>query len=54
MKRIILFLFLAAQAVAMNAQKTAIDKVADAACDCINNSELDQNMSQQDAEIFLG
>jgi hypothetical protein len=54
MKRIILFLFFAAHAVAMNAQKTAIDKVADAACECINNSELDQNMTQQDAEIFLG
>lgn len=54
MRRIILFLFLAMQAVAMNAQKTAIDKVADAACDCINKSELDQNMTQQDAEIFLG
>lgn len=54
MRRIILFLFLAMQAVAMNAQKTSIDKVADAACDCINKSELDQNMTQQDAEIFLG
>lgn len=38
----------------MNAQKSAIDKVANAACDCINNSELDESMTQQDAELFLG
>jgi hypothetical protein len=38
----------------MNAQKSAIDKVANAACECINNSELDENMTQQDAELFLG
>ena len=54
MKRIILTLFIAAHALAMNAQKSAIDKVANAACDCINNSVLDQNMTQQDAELFLG
>ena len=38
----------------MTAQKSAIDKVANAACDCINNSELDESMTQQDAELFLG
>ena len=54
MKKVILTLFIAAHAFAMNAQKTAIDKVANAACDCINNSELDQTMTQQDAELFLG
>ena len=53
MKKIILTLFIAAHAFAMNAQKSAIDKVANAACDCINNSELDENMNQQDAEMFL-
>ncbi len=54
MKRIILTLFIAAQAFAMNAQRSAIDKVANAACECINNSELDESMTQQDAELFLG
>ena len=54
MKKIILTLFIAAHAFAMNAQKSAIDKVANAACECINNSELDQTMTQQDAELFLG
>ena len=54
MKKIILTFFIAAHAFAMNAQKSAIDKVANAACDCINNSELDESMTQQDAELFLG
>ena len=54
MKKIILTLFIAAHAFAMNAQKSAIDKVANAACECINNSELDESMTQQDAELFLG
>jgi hypothetical protein len=54
MKKILITLFVAAQALAMNAQKSALDKVANAACDCINNSELDENMTQQDAELFLG
>ena len=54
MKKVILTLFIAAHAFAMNAQKSAIDKVANAACDCINNSELDESMTQQDAELFLG
>ena len=49
-----LTLFIAAHAFAMNAQKSAIDKVAKAACECIENTELDQNMTQQDAELFLG
>jgi len=54
MKKIILTLFIAAHAFAMNAQRSAIDKVANAACECINNSELDESMTQQDAELFLG
>ncbi len=54
MKKIILTLFIAAHAFAMNAQKSAIDKVANAACECINNNELDPLMTQQDAELFLG
>ena len=54
MKKVILTLFIAAHAFAMNAQKSAIDKVANAACGCINNSELDESMTQQDAELFLG
>ena len=54
MKKVILTLFVAAHAFAMNAQKSAIDKVANAACECINNSELDESMTQQDAELFLG
>ena len=54
MKKVILTLFIAAHAFAMNAQKSAIDKVANAACDCINNSDLDESMTQQDAELFLG
>jgi hypothetical protein len=54
MKKIMLTLFIAAHAFAMNAQKSAIDKVAKAACECIENTELDQNMTQQDAELFLG
>jgi hypothetical protein len=54
MKRIILTLFIAAHAFAMNAQKSAIDKVANAACECINNTELDPSMTQQDAELLLG
>ncbi|MDP4630950.1 MAG: hypothetical protein NWP82_06010 [Flavobacteriales bacterium] len=54
MKKVILTLFIAAHAFAMNAQKSAIDIVADAACDCINNSELHEIMSRQDAELFLG
>jgi hypothetical protein len=53
MRKIIITLFVAAHAFAMNAQKSAIDKVANAACECINNTELDQNMNQQDAEMFL-
>ena len=54
MKKILITLFVTAQVFAMSAQKSALDKVANAACDCINNSELDENMTQQDAELFLG
>ena len=54
MKKILITLFVTAQVFAMSAQKSVLDKVANAACDCINNSELDENMTQQDAELFLG
>jgi hypothetical protein len=54
MKKILITLFVAAQAFAITAQKSTIDKVANAACDCINNAELDESMTQQDAEVFLG
>ena len=54
MKKVLITLFIAVQVFAMTAQKSAIDKVANAACDCINNSELDESMTQQDAELFLG
>ena len=54
MKKIALVFVAAIISAATFAQRTAIDKVANAACDCINNTELDQNMNQQDAELFLG
>jgi hypothetical protein len=54
MKKILITLFVAAQAFVITAQKSTIDKVANAACDCINNAELDESMTQQDAEVFLG
>ena len=54
MKRIFTTLFAATQAFAILAQQSTIDKVANAACDCINNTELHQNMTQQDAELLLG
>lgn len=54
MKKIALFLLASVISVATFAQRSAIDKVANAACDCINNSELDESMTQQDAELFLG
>lgn len=54
MKKILLLLFVATTALAMNAQKSALDKVANSACECINNTEIDENMTQEDAEIFLG
>ena len=54
MKKVILTLFIAAHAFAMNAQKSAIDKVANAACDCINTSEIKNDMTSMDAEMMLG
>lgn len=54
MKKILITLFVAAHAFAISAQNSTIDKVANAACDCINNAELDESMTQQDAELFLG
>lgn len=54
MKKIILTVFIAAHVFAMNAQKSAIETVADVACDCINNTELDESMTQEDTELLLG
>ena len=54
MKKTALFLLASVISVATFAQRSAIDKVANAACDCINNSELDESMTHQDAELFLG
>jgi hypothetical protein len=54
MKKILITLTIAAQAFAISAQKSTIDKVANAACDCINNTDLDENMTQADAELFIG
>jgi hypothetical protein len=54
MKKVLITLIIAAQAFAISAQKSTIDKVANAACDCINNTELDENITQADAELFLG
>ena len=54
MKKIFLVLFASVVSIATFAQRSAIDKVANTACDCINNTELDQSMTQQDAELFLG
>ena len=53
MKKVLIALIIAAQAFAISAQKSTIDKVANVACDCINNTERDENMTQADAELFL-
>jgi hypothetical protein len=54
MKRIFITLFVATQAFAILAQKSTIDKVANAACDCINTSEINNQMTSMDAELMLG
>ncbi len=40
--------------VATFAQRSAIDKVANAACDCINATEVNNDMTSMDAELMLG
>jgi len=54
MKKIALVLFAAIISVATFAQRSAIDKVANAACDCINDTEINNDMTSMDAEIMLG
>ena len=54
MKKIALLLFASAMSVATFAQRSAIDKVANAACDCINTSEVNNDMTSMDAELMLG
>ena len=54
MKKIALVLFASIISVATFAQRSAIDKVANAACDCINATEFNNDMTSMDAEIMLG
>jgi hypothetical protein len=54
MKKIALLLFASAMSVATFAQRSAIDKVANAACDCINATEFNNDMTSMDAEMMLG
>ena len=54
MKKITLVLFASIMSVATFAQRSAIDKVANAACDCINATEINNDMTSMDAEMMLG
>ena len=54
MKKIALVLFASIISVATFAQRSAIDKVANAACDCINATEINNDMTSMDAEMMLG
>ncbi len=54
MKKIALVLFASIISVATFAQRSAIDKVANAACECINATEINNDMSSMDAEMMLG
>jgi hypothetical protein len=54
MKKNFLVLFASILSVATFAQRSAIDKVANAACDCINATELNSDMTAMDAELMLG
>ena len=54
MKKITLVLFASIISVATFAQRSAIDKVANAACDCINATEINNDMTSMDAEMMLG
>ena len=54
MKKITFVLFASIISVATFAQRSAIDKVANAACDCINATEINSDMTSMDAEMMLG
>ena len=54
MKKITLVLFASIMSLATFAQRSAIDKVANAACECINATEINNDMSSMDAEMMLG
>jgi hypothetical protein len=54
MKKIALVLVASIISVATFAQRSAIDKVANAACDCINATEFNNDMTSLDAEMMLG
>jgi hypothetical protein len=54
MKKIALVLVASIISVATFAQRSAIDKVANAACDCINATEFNNDMTSVDAEMMLG
>lgn len=54
MKKIALVLFASIMSLATFAQRSAIDKVANAACDCINATEINNDMTSMDAEMMLG
>ena len=54
MKKFFLVLFASILSVATFAQRSAIDKVANAACDCINATEINNDMTSMDAELMLG
>jgi hypothetical protein len=54
MKKIALVLFASVLSVATFAQRSAIDKVANAACDCINATEINSDMTSMEAELMLG
>jgi hypothetical protein len=54
MKKITIVLFASIMSVATFAQRSAIDKVANAACDCINATEVNNDMTSMDAELMLG
>ena len=54
MKKIALVLFASIISVATFAQRSAIDKVANAACECINATEINNDMTSMDAEMMLG
>ena len=54
MKKVLITLFVAVQTFAILAQKSEIDKEANAACDCIKETELNDDMTSMDAELMLG
>jgi hypothetical protein len=54
MKKIALVIVASIISVATFAQRSAIDKVANAACDCINATDFNTDMTSMDAELMLG